>query len=354
VVKESLVTIAIPTFNRGHRLAIALQQILMEINRYSLNREINIVISDNNSSDNTEEVCLKFKELFAISGINFIMYKNEKNLGFSINVLESYFRANASYTLFFSDDDNLESGFLKQLLLDIKKYQFSVGVYNFCQEPHGVRNLLIKESCVLSGESAFEGLCLLVSWPKLSGLVLRNDHQRERYKKISDLITKENIVGHVVLAIEQIRSESTLFLSETIAAYPDQDFREHVNFVSYIGNYIKRDLEIYCSKIGIDNKKLLQSIDEIPYRNVVQYSLISLSLFYRSKSRLTRTMKLELESNIMRFLMRKKFSKSGLILENPFQSLARMKTALYALFIALLAVKAIISRKKLYLMNEGF
>jgi len=354
VIKQNLVTLAIPTFNRGHRLARALQQILREINQYSLNGEINILISDNNSSDSTQEVCLKFEELFAISGINFKVFRNERNLGFSKNVLEAYFRANGSYTLFLSDDDNLESGFLKQLLLDIKEYKFSVGVYNFCQEPHGVENLLIKKSCVLSGESAFEGLSMLVSWPKLSGLVLRNDHKLGRYEEISYLITKENVVGHVVLAIEQIGIESTLFLSEVIAAYPDEDFREHVNFVSYIGNYIKRDLELYCDKTGIGNKKLLQSIDEIPYRNVVHYSLISLSLFYRSKTRLTRAIKLELEGNIIRFLIRRKLSKSGLILENPFQSLAWTKTALYALFIASLAVKARTSRRKLYLMDEGF
>jgi len=352
--KSHILTIVIPTFNRSQRLAKNLECAHGEICRSNLENKIGILISDNNSSDDTQVISRMYGEKFINSGIDFEYFQNQSNLGFSSNVIESYFRAKSEYSLFFSDDDNLNAGFLQQLISDINQYKFSAGIYNFIQPPYGEDNLLIKESRLFVGEQAIGDLASLVKWPKLSGLVLRNIRKPGRYEKIKNQITPNNVVGHVLLTIDQIRHDPILFKSSTVAAYPDQDFRDHVNFVSYIGNYIKRDVGEYCARVGIENSYLMSAIEEIPSRNVVLCSLQTLSLFYKSQTKLSQKMKQEVFRNIFSYLIGSHLSDKGLFLERPYRSIPRIKTLFYLFYLAGLALKARISRKKLYLMNEAF
>lgn len=350
----SVLTIAIPTFNRSQRLAKNLEQLHEQINYYKLQNKVAVLISDNHSTDDTYEICTAFVAKYYNSGIDFQYFRNKSNLGFSHNVIESYFKAKSDYTLFFSDDDNLSSEFLEKLIRDVENYEFSVGVYNFSQPPYGEDNLLIKESCLISGEHALDGLAYLVTWPKLSGLVLRNHHESGRFEKIRSQISHDNVIGHVILAINQIAYDPVLYISRDVAAYPDEDYREHINFVSYIGNYIKRDLEEYCAIASITNSKLLSAIEDIPSRNVVLYSLHTLALYYKSQTKLTRKMKQEVIQNVISYLSGRKVSQQRLALEEPFHSWSKVKTILYLFFILSLAVSARLTKRKLYLMNESF
>jgi glycosyltransferase involved in cell wall biosynthesis len=352
--KTYVLTIAIPTFNRSGRLAKNLQHIHKEITRDNLESQVKLLISDNNSSDETHAISQMYSEKFLTSNIDFQYFKNQSNTGFSRNVLESYFRAKSDYTLFLSDDDNLNAGFLKQLLSDIERYKFSAGVYNFIQAPYDGENLLVKHSSLVLGEQALGGLASLVAWPKLSGLVLRNNHESGRFEELKNQISASNVVGHVLLAIDQIRRDPVLYVSSTVAAYPDEDYRDHINFVSYIGNYIKKDLEEYCTRVGVANTKLMLAIAGIPSRNVVLYSLQALSLFYKSQTKLSKKMKHEVISNVCRYLLGSRLSQKGLRLEAPYKSFPRIRTFVYTFYLVSLAVKARITKKKLYLMNEAF
>jgi glycosyltransferase involved in cell wall biosynthesis len=352
--KRHVLTIAIPTFNRSLRLAKNLERVREEISQFELENKVALLVSDNNSTDDTHEICLLFAGKYLDSGIDFQYTQNGSNLGFSSNVIESYFRTNSGYTLFFSDDDNLRPGFLHELIKDIEQYKFSVAIYNFTQPPYGEENLLIKDSCLIRGDQALGGLASLITWPKLSGLVLRNNHEAGRYDKIRSQISPDNVVGHVLLAIDQIKHDPNLYMSSAVAAYPDEDYREHVNFVSYIGNYIRRDLKEYCALVGVTNSKIISAIEAIPLRNIVLYSLHALSLYYRSQTKLTRKMKNEVIQNIVGYLFGRKMSHQGLVLEKPYQSWAKIRTIFYLLYILSLAVKARFTKRKLYLMNEAF
>jgi glycosyltransferase involved in cell wall biosynthesis len=347
-------TIVIPTYNRSARLSKNLECVYEEIYEGNLSSEVGVLVSDNHSSDETHAVCLRYSQKFDNSCIKFDYNRNESNLGFSWNVIEGYFKAKSEYTLFLSDDDNLNTGFLKRLLSDIHEYKFSVGVYNFSQTPFDGENLLIKSTNLIQGEYALEGLAPLIRWPKLSGIVLRNNHDIGRREKVRSQISQNNVVGHVLLAMDQIMLDPILLLSSTIAAFPDEDFRDHVNFVSYIGNYVKRDLRHYCDYVGIQNKVIESSFEEIPARNVVLSSLQTLSLYYKSQMKLNRKMKEEILENVFRYLFGRKVSSTGLFLERPFKAFSRVKTIVYLCHVAILAFKARISRKKLYLMDEAF
>lgn len=68
-----LVSICIPTYNRVNNLEKTIESIVNK-NEF-LNGKVELVISDNNSTDNTENLCNKYKKYD-----NFKYYKNDKNL----------------------------------------------------------------------------------------------------------------------------------------------------------------------------------------------------------------------------------------------------------------------------------
>ncbi|MCZ8230045.1 glycosyltransferase family 2 protein [Flavobacterium sp.] len=93
---ETTLTIAIPTYNRAAILSENLKSFLGKIDD-----KIQVLVSDNFSNDDTEEVCISLVKIYP----NFKYFKNEKNLGYDANVLNSLLKSNSKYVWFLSDDD---------------------------------------------------------------------------------------------------------------------------------------------------------------------------------------------------------------------------------------------------------
>lgn len=109
-------SIAIPTYNRAVSLQKLLNNILPQIKEAGEN--IEICISDNDSSDNTHEVITGFKEKYP----NLINYKkNEKNLGAERNILKLIEMSQGDFVWLFSDDDLIIPTGLKEVANFIKK-----------------------------------------------------------------------------------------------------------------------------------------------------------------------------------------------------------------------------------------
>jgi len=92
-----IIDILVPTFNRGFLLTNCINNLLKQ--NYV---NFNIIVSDNNSTDNTEEIVSKFVNKFD----NIFYYKNSDNYGIYGNY--NYALANyckGDYTIIVSDDD---------------------------------------------------------------------------------------------------------------------------------------------------------------------------------------------------------------------------------------------------------
>ena len=104
---SSLLTIAIPTFNRPSNLIICIDSILTQIEK-----NVNILISDNSTNNVTEDL---IKERF--SGNSLIGYiKNEQNIGPDANFLQCLRLSKGRFTLILGDDDVLVPGALKEIV----------------------------------------------------------------------------------------------------------------------------------------------------------------------------------------------------------------------------------------------
>ena len=113
---ESLpfLSICIPTYNRSEKLKQCLESITKQVNEYFLESKIELCISDNCSSDNTQAVI----KTIQIENPNFLVrtYRQQSNLGFARNVYQAWSLATGKYLLTSGDDDIFRDGSLPFIL----------------------------------------------------------------------------------------------------------------------------------------------------------------------------------------------------------------------------------------------
>jgi abequosyltransferase len=123
-----LLTIAIPTWNRASYLNKSLIQLSKELKSID-NSLVEILISDNCSSDSTESVV---KDAIK-SGMNVKYIRNSKNLGWARNFVQCFTLSTGNYVLLMGDDDIIVDGGLSSILEKIKHNEFGV----VCLQPFG-------------------------------------------------------------------------------------------------------------------------------------------------------------------------------------------------------------------------
>lgn len=108
-ISNVLLSICIPTYNRSERVVNIINQIIP-----FQGEEIEIVISDDASSDGTREAVKKIKD----PRIKY--FRNKKNLGFDLNILKMIKRATGEFVFILMDDDDIEMEAIPWILKTIK------------------------------------------------------------------------------------------------------------------------------------------------------------------------------------------------------------------------------------------
>lgn len=145
-------TIAIPTYNRAQLLALNLENIFDIIDE-----NVQVIVSDNCSSDDTSFVCKDY-----IKQNNFLYTKNYKNIGYDLNILNCVRLSMGEYIWFLADDDSftielyqkvmsaLEDSTLVGLLVDAKVVDFqNDSIIHMSLSPS------ITDKCVFVDETVF-------------------------------------------------------------------------------------------------------------------------------------------------------------------------------------------------------
>src|SRR3954470_7738221 len=108
---NKLLSICIPTFNRANELKISLPEILNQAAKFK--DKIEVIVSNNASTDGTEEVLNKLKNEYSFLKT----YRNDINIGFNLN----FFRLSDEYATgkFFwliGDDDVVDYNAIETIL----------------------------------------------------------------------------------------------------------------------------------------------------------------------------------------------------------------------------------------------
>lgn len=150
-----LLSIAIPTYNRSEYLKSNLTQLKIELEQIKNTELVEIIVSDNNSSDNTSEVINEITEF----GLPIRYYKNNENIGWGRNFLQCYNLAIGKYLLILGDDDILYNGSLKIIIDNIINKELGIVFIR----PYGYDKDYIKEYPGMYGEiKEYENLPLFL------------------------------------------------------------------------------------------------------------------------------------------------------------------------------------------------
>lgn len=117
---KPLLSICIPTYNRADFLPTCIESIVVQFKNAEVLDKVEIVISDNGSTDNTEEVVKSFQKKYP----NIFYRKNAINLGYDKNALELVPFAKGEYCWMLGDDDALFEGSLAYVLNILTKHKF--------------------------------------------------------------------------------------------------------------------------------------------------------------------------------------------------------------------------------------
>ena len=126
--KPTLLSIAIPTYNRANFLDQNLGVIAKQLNAL-LDEKVEIIVSDNCSSDSTFETVDRHINL----GLKVKYIKNKENLGWARNFTQCFKMARGKYVLLLGDDDQIAPGGLQKLLECIASSNYGV----VAMQPYG-------------------------------------------------------------------------------------------------------------------------------------------------------------------------------------------------------------------------
>jgi glycosyltransferase involved in cell wall biosynthesis len=129
--------ICLPTFNDGLVLKETIESILQDIEKINELCDFTFFISNNNSTDNTEEIVLSYKEKYPELNIKY--NKNLENIGALKNLVKcAELASEYDYVTFVGDDVYFRGAipYLLELIIEQnKKTQIICFPFNFCEDP---------------------------------------------------------------------------------------------------------------------------------------------------------------------------------------------------------------------------
>jgi abequosyltransferase len=173
---KPILTIAIPTFNRAYYLSETLKQLYVELN-FCKNYDIEILISDNASSDNTKAI-VRFYE----KKINLRCISNSKNIGPDKNFAQCFNEAKGHYVLLLGDDDIFIDGALLKLLKILEDKKNGV----VCMRPYGFNHDFRSEFPGLTGRN--------FTFKKLNAFLVRINILMTL---ISSCVINKHLISHI-------------------------------------------------------------------------------------------------------------------------------------------------------------
>ena len=296
------ITIAIPTYNRAKRLNKTFIDLLEFITKSNSQNLISVLVSNNGSLDGTDAVIAKNASLFEMSGIPFRSIKFGQNQGFDANILACYKESNTDYVWFLSDDDNIKTGAIDSIVNDIAIYSPNVIYYNFDQTPYDLGNPInkITEFFETVTNNNLNSLSKIIYCPKLSSLVIK------RISNGMQLFDCKSGFAHVGLAIHSGLTAGKVLHSSFFIAYPDLDYKEHIDFPPYIGNnfnIVLNQVLVLANRMDLFKHLAIKLCDPLTS------SFNTLGAFYRGKHVLTPALRDELLDTLRCELLKVKFER---------------------------------------------
>jgi len=239
--------IAIPTYNRCAELERALNDLLVLIWGGKNQNKIEILISNNGSTDNSAGVINEYTKKFECIGVPVLQITNSTNIGFDKNLLNCFMGSEAEYVWYLSDDDIVRSEALQIIFSDIEIYSPNCILYNFNQPPYDFNSPYIEENVFFNKveEHSLESISKIIHWPKMSSIVMKSAKNLN-----ADLKQSDYKFMHVGLFCQIALSHGKILHSRKFIAGVDDRYLEKVDFLPYVANYMSETIYKVFAKAG--------------------------------------------------------------------------------------------------------
>lgn len=119
-----LLSVCIPTFNRAHYLKDCLESLAIQVRHdETLNNIIEVIVSDNASTDDTRKTAESYKNTFT----HFTYRRSKENVGFDYNTIAVVKAASGTYAWYLGDDDVIVNGALAYVTSILATHQYDIG-----------------------------------------------------------------------------------------------------------------------------------------------------------------------------------------------------------------------------------
>lgn len=214
---EPLVSILIPNYNYARYLPECLDSVLSQT--YN---NIECVISDNASTDNSWEIIESYREKFKKRGYIFKTFHNEKNMGSSFNCRQCKDNSTGDYTYYLCSDDSIEPTLIERAMkIFARSDEIGLVIFNRNDmDENGTKKESIpfyNESCIIPGE-AQAAVFMMAGVAVLSQCI----YKKSKAKMITDLDKKVRFVGDWYLNFRMCMVSDVAYIKE-----PLYNYRQH-------------------------------------------------------------------------------------------------------------------------------
>lgn len=206
-----LISICIPTYNRSPFLLKNLEIFIDIIQTLKIETDIEIIVSDNNSNDETQEMVLKLISI--TKKINIQYFRQERSIPIYENQIFTVEKASGDYFMWIGDDDFIVIQYLEKVLDALKNKNIGCIIPSFesidieGNSLNGGRDLNLPTKIY---KASFYN-CVVNSWRghQMSGLVFKKQFLQEYIKRGIN-----NMYPFIFFSAYSCLRENTLHLTE--------------------------------------------------------------------------------------------------------------------------------------------
>jgi glycosyltransferase involved in cell wall biosynthesis len=254
---KPILSICIPTYNRADYLKQCLDNIVCQFDDEQLKASIEVVVSDDTSKDNTQDLVKEYQSHFD----NVKYFKNEKNVGMTENIINSVLKSNGKYCWIIGDDDFIQNGSLKFIVDFLSKEDtplLSVNFHPFINVENSLKKVNDINEKHLSHYSSPEEFYRKGCLQGILGIFIFN---KESFLK-TDRTNYEEFWSYYEIILRMLPSSNLNF---TYLSYPvifiGQDYRWNKNGGAlFCTIHAKRVFE-KLRKFGYDKKFIDQEVE---------------------------------------------------------------------------------------------
>ena len=226
---QPTLSICIPTYNRAKYIGDCLESVVSQFEDKNICDQMEIVISDNGSTDDTSLVIKAYTDKWS----NIKYFKNEINIGFDRNILQVVEKSSGMYCLPIGDDDAFFPGSFSILLQKLAFYKKPYYLLNGWGYDHELMhpivshpNRQVKEDRVYGSLAEF--VRSISNYTDLVGNFGSMSHlfNREmwlRFDKAKDYIGTQTVHLYIVLTV--FKNESCALIAEPVIKTRNDNMR---------------------------------------------------------------------------------------------------------------------------------